>query len=611
MATYQQGELAIVRGTFTNPETGAPVDPSVVKVTIVSPDGQRNEYLYGTDAQVVKDSIGVYSIEVGCDIPGTFAYWWHSGGTGKAGDERTFTVTAAIGADPPGAPGTLDLTYPQILREVGRLVGQREPNKWPPEMRGDVADIIRSGLRRFYWSPVLPNADGKGATVHTWSFLTATSTISLAANDSMYALPDDFGEMLDGVFTHAAGSGASKPPIGIIKEEQLRQLQAAANVTGTPKYAAIRQVAGTPMRYEALFYPTPDAAVTLTFDYSIAPPDLSETHPHPYGGPQHAETILEAILAEAEKKLLDERDGLHEKLFLECLARSITADRNLNNASDESPWPLDEGVPADGLNVTKAYLKRVIGRKLGYGTHPGTWSHAQASDVNGVLEAGLRKFYNPMVLPGERTPHEWSFLRPVHYLTTAGDVSRYDLPDDFSIIDGPIIHAPTAATIYAPIPIVGESQVRMRQEAQLGSARPQIAAVRPKPIDASGITRWELIMHPTPDGTYSLSFRYQSNPTAMPEDACLPYGGQPHAQTVVEACLCAAEEQMASLGTLTTKQLVHGQKFLECLTRSIGHDRKASSPTTLGRNTDASDMPVEGNWHETQSLIHTYNGTRW
>lgn len=576
MATYQQGELAVIRGTFTDPETGSPVDPSIVNVTIVRPDGQRNKYLYSTDAQVVKESIGVYAIEIGCDISGAWKYWWHSGGTGKAGDERTFMVESALAADAPGAPQSLQTDFGEIQRAVGRVLGiGRHPGSWGPNERADVRDIIRSGYRRYLWPPALIQSTkderGKEATTsytHSWSWLKPTKTLTLANGTATYDLAEDFGEMVEGGFTFTT----DQQPAAIVTNEQILQMQSQAARSGVPKYAAISPIDARQTKHQVTFYPTPDAEYTVSYTYAVAPPDLTETAPIPLGGPLHAETILEACLAAAEKTLHD-TVGIHEAKFMECLARSVQADINLSKTTTD-PWPLEDA--AKGLGINKAYLKRLVGRQLQYGPHPATWNHRQASEVDLALESGLRKFY---------AAFEWSFLKPIKTITTSSAVYAYDLPDGFVSLDGPLTHKPDEATLYPPVELVPETRIRHKLSLSTSAGVPQIAATRLKSLDPSGLTQYELLVWPPADGEYELSFPCTINPLGMTEDACLPYGGQQHAQTVIEACLAAAEEVQGQING------PHAVKFMEYLPVSIAKDRKATCPETLGYSYEGSDLP--------------------
>lgn len=488
---------------------------------------------------------------------------------------------------------SLQIDYNQLRREIGRkLAIERNPDFFEPDEIQDVEDILSSGLRRFYWHAVLPVAEGAAAAAHSWSFLRPVRTLALVAAQSTYELPEDFGELIEPVFTWAASAGNA--PIAVVSERHLRSLASQAGATGAPKYAALRPVAneaGGIQRHEVVFYPTPTAAAVLSYRSSIIPGELSADRPYPLGGAQHSETILESCLAAAEKTLHDE-EGLHAKRYLECLAASIESDKKLTALEDAEIWPLEN--PIDGLKVNKAHLRRLIGRQLQLGTHPAAWTHKQTSDVQLALEAGLRKFY---------TAHDWSFLKPLHHLITKSGVYEYDLPADFAMLDGPLTYDPESAILYPPVTVVGEHQIRHYLQREEASARPLVAATSLKSL-ATGATSYSLLLWPVADGTYGLRFRYSSNPIALGEEVALPFGGQFHAQTIIESCLAAAELQAG------IAEGPHTVEAAQLLGRSIAHDQKVNSPSSLGYNSDRSDRG-RGEWtnhHEYSEQLVTYTG---
>lgn len=609
---YKQGALVRLDGAFTTLADTA-TDPTTVKITIVRPDRQRNTYVYGSGAEVVKDSTGNYHIDVSAVIPGTWTYWWHSEGAGQAADEKTFIVEASHGADAPGEAGRLGIDFFELQRAVGRELGiGRDPGTWQPNERRDAADIIRSGLRRFYWHEPLTTSSlqGKDGQVQklkqvpatAWSFMEATTTLALIAGTTTYKLPEDFGEMLRDEFIYTT----DQQPIALVSYEQILKMQAKQTSAGPPKYAAVSNIDATSTQYEVTFYPAPDIAYTLKYTYSVSPKELNENNPTPLGGAQHAETILEACLAACEK-VLHGVEGIHEKKFLECLARSIQADANLTKPSEDSPWPLED--KASGLGINKAYLKRRIGLQMEFGAHTALWNHKQASEVDLALETGLRKFYSPMVLPGETYSHDWKFLKPVGTFTTQSGVSSYDLPAGYICMEGPLTFAPDEGDFWPHIEIVPEYRVRQKLAQDSSSGRPRFAAIRVKPIDPAGGTFYEVLCWPPADGEYEISYRYQVNPAGMPADATLPYGGQQHAQTLIEACLAAAEEQMGQVNG------PHAMKYLECLRASVSSDRKTSAPEMLGPNRDNSDGvgDLDNGWHSMRDAdyITTYRGVAY
>lgn len=64
------------------------------------------------------------------------------------------------------------------------------------------------------------------------------------------------------------------------------------------------------------------------------------------------------------------------------------------------------------LQVTYDELHDEVGRALGYGRD------SSSDDVDRCVRRGLRQFYTPEPLSGERVGHRWSFLRTVESLTT-------------------------------------------------------------------------------------------------------------------------------------------------------------------------------------------------
>lgn len=490
----------------------------------------------------------------------------------------------------------LSIDYNTLRREIGRFLnlGRDPDNDWSSQQASDVADIIRSGLRRVYWPPLLPAPEGRPQQPqHAWSFLRPVSTLDVKAGVSTYTLPEDFSGMLSGA-TFAGGSA------DVVPEEQIRSLAARS---GTPIYCAVRPRPITDgsieTAYEILLYPTPSADLTASFRYTRNPPEISADNPYPLGGPKLSELILESCLAAAEKTLED-TEGIHAKRFMECLVAAISQDKATLATEENDIWPLDN--PATGLEVNRAYLRRLAGRELGYGPNPGIWSHKETQEVELAVQTGQRKFYAPLPLPGEKAGHEWSFLRPLLPIRLVAGQYQYDLPQDFAGMLGPIVFEPESDVLYPPLRLVGEWQLRQKLQLDYSSTRPTLAAIATKPPDLIG-GGYVLLVWPSPDDTYILNVRYQSNPEAVADETQLPHGGQAHAQTIIEAVLAACEEQIGKLG-------VHSKLFLERMLTSVGHDRKLITPDTLGMNIDRSDGPEtsDRNWHRCTDGLIAYNG---
>lgn len=215
---------------------------------------------------------------------------------------------------------SLKHSYDSIRRELGRMLGTgRDYTGWGTDVTQDAEDIIKSGLRSFYW-PVGP--DGQ---THVWSFLRQLGTLELVTGIRGNDLPVDFGGFISGL---NFDSGSGEVRVEQVPEEDVRAMYSAADASGAPKYFSLRVKRSPPpeeSQYEVLVYPVPDKSYTTTFRYAMIPSMLSADNLYPLGGAQHAETILEAILTAAEKTLNDTQD-VHAKRFQACLAASMALD---------------------------------------------------------------------------------------------------------------------------------------------------------------------------------------------------------------------------------------------------------------------------------------------
>lgn len=93
---YTQGNVVRFSASFTDPYNGdAAVDPTTVKFTIKDPTGHSVTYIYGTHAEVVKDSAGNYHADIAIPLSGYYEYYWHSEGEFQAADDGTVLSTKA------------------------------------------------------------------------------------------------------------------------------------------------------------------------------------------------------------------------------------------------------------------------------------------------------------------------------------------------------------------------------------------------------------------------------------------------------------------------------------------------------------------------------------
>lgn len=76
---YEQDSLLRFKATFKN-IAGTATDPTVVTLRITKPGLAAVTYTYGTDAELERDSVGIYHMDFTCDVAGEYKYRWK--GTG-------------------------------------------------------------------------------------------------------------------------------------------------------------------------------------------------------------------------------------------------------------------------------------------------------------------------------------------------------------------------------------------------------------------------------------------------------------------------------------------------------------------------------------------------
>lgn len=91
MTIFVKGKLVRSSAAFTN-SAGTALDPTAVKVKVRTPAKVVTEYVYGTDAAVVKASTGNYHIDIDASLSGFYYTYWYSTGTGQAAEESSFEV---------------------------------------------------------------------------------------------------------------------------------------------------------------------------------------------------------------------------------------------------------------------------------------------------------------------------------------------------------------------------------------------------------------------------------------------------------------------------------------------------------------------------------------
>jgi hypothetical protein len=217
----------------------------------------------------------------------------------------------------------------------------------------------------------------------------------------------------------------------------------------------------------------------------------------------------------------------------------------------------------DFLEVT-----RTIARRLGYPLQESDRSEAENESIHDCIRCGLRWFYFPT---GELS-HVWSFLRRFVELQVSNDQQWYVLPEDFVRFASTV----SISNTQSPLAVTNEDGIRLRTNndpSPVADGKAKYCALRTAEI--RGNTRYEIGIYPILSTTVpprTIQIWYQFEPKAVSVDNPFPYGGATHAETVMAACLAAAEQQM-NPETMAQEGGVHWQYFQSQLAGSVATDK--------------------------------------
>jgi len=212
-------------------------------------------------------------------------------------------------------------------------------------------------------------------------------------------------------------------------------------------------------------------------------------------------------------------------------------------------------------------VSRTIARRLGYPLSATNQSAEEKQSIQDCIRCGLRWFYFPT---GELT-HAWSFLRRYLEISVKAGEVWYELPRDFAGFAG----APALSNAENPLAITDESGIRLRTNKGQESSPPRYTAVRTAEI--RGNTGYQIGLFPACTATDEnvqavIQIWYVFEPPIISADNPWAYGSGVHAETIMAACLAAAEQQM-NPETMAQEGGVHWQYFQQQLAGSVATDK--------------------------------------
>lgn len=247
-------------------------------------------------------------------------------------------------------------------------------------------------------------------------------------------------------------------------------------------------------------------------------------------------------------------------------------------------------MPESGLALTYFDFAADLGDFLGWGRGSKYGDEAWTARKEALIEQdvadGQRHFYWPMILPGERAVHSWSFMKPIATVTLTSGTREVRLPEDcLTVLSDIVVSADDGGVLLQPLKPHNPTRLRQLYSQQPeATGAPVIAAIQAEKLDnPTQSSRYTLQVFPEADQDYTLEFQYKISPEAINGARPYCYGGVMHVSTVQAAIRMASEQRRNDkLGIWTAK-------YIELLAKSVAHDRKnqnrwhGSNPDKWGR----------------------------
>ena len=231
------------------------------------------------------------------------------------------------------------------------------------------------------------------------------------------------------------------------------------------------------------------------------------------------------------------------------------------------------------LAVTYDELVARVAYKL-HGTRDITeLSLDESENIKSIVASGLRQFYIPHTV-NPNWNHQWTFLKVQFQLELISGQDDYTMPEDFGGIIGDLYYN-SEDQGFVPVYKTAVSRIQQyRGWNTTTSSYPKEFAEVSIAHHGEAPQRWRLMFWPVPDSAYTVNGIREVLPSMIDTTQKYPYGSMEHGETILMACLSAAEKQVDGEAGIMS------QEFEKRLWASIMHDQRNHQPGSLGYNGD-------------------------
>jgi len=212
-----------------------------------------------------------------------------------------------------------------------------------------------------------------------------------------------------------------------------------------------------------------------------------------------------------------------------------------------------------------------VGYAIGYGRTAASWSTAQLSLIDSIVQSGVRRVYFPPSVGEIFAGYEWSWLRPTTTIAIESGTADYDFPDDFGRLSSPLYYP--SEEYRRPVQLVSLGKILSRRSFSDLTGAPTECATRYKACDGTVGSRQELLLFPEPDDDWTMKYEYEAFTGALTDAAPYALGGMKMAEVYIESCLAVAETRM----DIDDKIGIHTTLFKALLVDAIQRDKKTGA----------------------------------
>ncbi|MBW1931467.1 MAG: hypothetical protein JRI56_00270 [Deltaproteobacteria bacterium] len=221
------------------------------------------------------------------------------------------------------------------------------------------------------------------------------------------------------------------------------------------------------------------------------------------------------------------------------------------------------------MRWTFSDVYKKVSEFLGLGSSP---TGDDLTLVKNIVYRGYMKFLMPLN-PGDSDIYTWSFLRQEWKLSIVPNKWEYALPGDFERFFRDLEY--DAGERLANLKLVSLQTIMSNRNVLEFSSYPEMYAIRTAKFDKSVGSQKELVVYPTPNGSYTINTTYVMTPAKPENDDDYFIGGPLESEVILQCCLAVAEnEQDEVIGVET-------QRAVDMLQALIRKD-KGESPNTVG-----------------------------